>query len=524
MPFPARGLTAAAVLAMAAMAQAQVALQKTLIVQGLDRPVWIGAPPGDRDRLFVIEQKQGRIRIVKQGTLLSTPFLNLGSSAVAQGGEQGLLCMAFHPHYAQNGLFFVYYCRRSDDATVLARYQVSAGNPDVANPGSATTLLTIAQPESWHNGGALHFGPEGNLYVSVGDGGGTDGCNSQSRSTLLGKILRLDVDTGNPYAIPPTNPFVGQPGARGEIWHIGLRNPWRFCFDRLTGDLYVADVGAATREEVSLQPAGHPGGLNYGWGMMEGTTCQTTCSGQPACQHPSLVLPLHQYVNDQAGSGQGCAIVGGVAYRGCSMPSMHGRYFFGDFCSARIWSFRVIAGQMLDLQEHTADINPPGQTMQQLSTFGEDARGELYVANLAGGRVWRIEPEPPSPVTDIGGGQPGGNGMTPLYELCGTLLMGTPNEVVLRRAAPNATAVLLVATRTNGVTLPIGTILVDPIVEMHWFTTDTAGEVGFSFDGRPPPTLFTQWVVFDPSAPMGAGISNALQLDFPSPVIERPRR
>ncbi|MGE3173405.1 MAG: sorbosone dehydrogenase family protein [Planctomycetota bacterium] len=511
----------AAVICVADATAQQVPLKKTLVASGLERPVWIGSPPGDRDRLFVIEQRVGRVRILAPN-LLPQPFLDLGGAAnLAQGGEQGLLGLAFHPAYAQNGRFFVYYVRAGDGAVVLARYQVSATDPDVADPNSEVVLLTQSQPQPWHNGGAMHFGRDGMLYVAVGDGGGGSGCQSQQLDTLLGKILRLDVDTGAPYAVPADNPFVAAPNARGEIWHHGLRNPWRFCFEPRTGAMLIADVGSSTREELSIA-APRSSGLNFGWGTMEGLVCMGPCSGT-TCNGPELQLPVHEYVT---GSADGCAIVGGLVYRGCAMPQLRGRYFFGDLCSARVWSAWTDGYRILDLQSHSADLNPAGEvSMTSLSTFGEDGRGELYVANITGGRIFRIEPEQPSGVTDLGGGTVGGDGTVPAWDLCGPLALGSENEAVLRRAPAGTLCALLISNASNPVTLPFGTILVDPVLAVRYGLADAVGELRFDFVGLPGPwTIYSQWVLLDPGATGGLSISNALRVDYPAVERDLPRR
>jgi glucose/arabinose dehydrogenase len=351
---------------------------------GLSR-ITVVTHAGD-DRLFLCEQA-GRIRIFQGGTLLATPFLDLSTLVQSSGNEQGLLGLAFHPDYDQNGFFFVNYTRVSDGGTVVARYQVST-NPDQANAGSAAILLQISQPFSNHNGGELQFGPDGYLYVALGDGGsgGDPGCRAQKLSEWLGKLLRLDVDQNSGqapyYAVPSDNPFVGVGGAHGEIWAFGLRNPWRFSFDRETGDLFIGDVGQDSIEEIDFQPAGHAGGLNYGWKIMEGSNCYSGSAcpgGTPACNSPSLTLPILQY--PQAASN--CSVTGGYVYRGCMAPSLVGRYLYGDYCTGNIWQ-----GQ---------EISPGSWTSQLLvtagyglTTFGEDRLGNLYVA-MRNGPVYRLQ-------------------------------------------------------------------------------------------------------------------------------------
>jgi hypothetical protein len=363
------------------------------VITGLDRPVSI-AHAGD-PRLFVVEAN-GRI-LVHEGASTAT-FLDI-VPLVRCCGEEGLLGLAFHPDYAANGYFFVYYTDKNGD-NVLARYRRSSGNPAVADPGSGRILLIVPHPDFGnHNGGALAFGPDGYLYVGIGDGGsaGDPQDHAQSRDTWLGKILRLDpsVEEGGdpPYAVPPTNPFVGAPGLRPEIWAYGLRNPWRITFDRVTGDLFIGDVGQGAREEVDFQPAtgagGEHGGRNYGWRRMEGSACFNPGAG---CQTGSVVLPILEYTHTE-----GCSVTGGYRYRGTAVPVLHGVYVYADFCTGEIWG-GVQAGDgewgRIDLLD----------TPHQISSFGEDAAGELYVAAI-GGTVYRIvAARPRLTVTRVGAG------------------------------------------------------------------------------------------------------------------------
>jgi glucose/arabinose dehydrogenase len=340
------------------------------IASGLDSPLYLTAPAGD-PRLFIVEQP-GRIRIVGDGQLVARPFLDI-VGRVSSGGERGLLSVAFHPQYASNGFFYVNYTDRNGD-TRIERYSVTA-DPNVADPASGKLLLSIKQPFSNHNGGLNLFGPDGMLYIGMGDGGsgGDPMGNGQNRNTLLGKLLRIDVDGGDPYAIPPDNPFAGQNGARQEIWALGLRNPWRFSFDREANLLYVADVGQNRWEEVDVVPAG-AGGLNYGWNRMEGTYCY----GTPTCDQTGLVLPVLEYSHDQ-----GCSVTGGYVYRGKSIPSILGQYFYADYCEGWVRSFKYANGAATEPREWAVGA------VGNILSFGEDAAGELYL--LAGnGRVYRI--------------------------------------------------------------------------------------------------------------------------------------
>jgi glucose/arabinose dehydrogenase len=370
------------------------------VVTGIDNPVAITHAGDGSGRLFVTLQA-GRIVIVdSQGLLLGTPFLDI-SDRVTSGEERGLLGTAFHPDYPANGFFYVNYTDLNGD-TVIARYRVSL-DPNVADPVSATVLLTVAQPFANHNGGQLAFGPDGYFYIGLGDGGsGGDPANrAQDLSSLLGKMLRIDVDGGFPYAVPPDNPFVATPGARPEIWALGLRNPWRFSFDRLTGALFIADVGQDAWEEVNRQSAVSTGGENYGWRLMEGSNCFNPATG---CNDGTLTLPILQY-SHAAGD---CSVIGGFSYRGSASTGLLGLYLFADFCTGRIWAAAEdgAGGWTSELLQDTDLL---------ISAFGEDEQGEIYVAHLASpaGTIYRIrdasvENTPTSDGGDGGGGGGGG--------------------------------------------------------------------------------------------------------------------
>jgi hypothetical protein len=363
-------------------------LVKTPVVSGLSEPVFLTAPSGDSTRLFIIE-KAGRIRVVQNDTLLGTPFLDIAAKVRVAGTEMGLLGLAFHPDYNNNGEFYVNYTAQPDGRTRVSRFKVSLSDPLMADTGE-TIVLEIPQFQSNHNGGMMAFGPlDDFLYIGTGDGGsGNDpGNRAQNPDSLLGKILRIDVNVDSTYAIPANNPFVISDTARHEIWAFGVRNPWRWSFDRLTGDMYVADVGQNVREEVSFQPGSSPGGENYGWRLKEGFSCNIPSSG---CD-PSGVLtdPVVQYLH--GGPGR-CSITGGYVYRGCIAPEIYGHYIYGDYCTGEIWSFRYDGSNVLDSMDRTAEIGLGGF---DLSSFGEDGFGELYVMGISSGTVWRIESDQP---------------------------------------------------------------------------------------------------------------------------------
>ncbi len=377
---------------LAASASAQQPIATEPVASGLNAPLYVTHAPGDdASRIFIVTQF-GKIRIVKDGTLLTAPFLDINSK-ITFSGEQGLLGMAFHPDYEQNGFFYVNYSDDTGGDTVIERYQVDPTDPDSALPASAFELLGIDQPFSNHNGGWIDFGPDGYLYIGMGDGGsgGDPGNRAQNGQELLGKILRIDVDNpsgGLNYGIPPSNPFVNDPLVLDEIWAIGMRNPWRCEFDNETGDLWIADVGQDKWEEIDFEPAGS-GGQNYGWRIMEGNHCFNPATN---CNQTGLILPVYEY--SHGGAPFRCSVSGGVVYRGRAMADMHARYFFSDYCSGQTWSFRLSGGTtVVDFVEHTTELDPPGSpTLGSIVSFGEDADGEMYVVDQAGGDVYRIVP------------------------------------------------------------------------------------------------------------------------------------
>lgn len=367
-------------------------LRLELVAAGLQNPVHATAPPLDPNRLFVVEQR-GIVRLVKTTAegrqLLATPFLDIVDRVRSPGGndERGLLSIAFHPDYESNGRFFVNYtCREpncpdgvEDSSTVISRFERSA-DPDRADVASERVVLTVDQPYSNHNGGQLAFGPDGYLYVGMGDGGSAFDPQgyAQRDDTLLGKMLRVDVDVDTPpyWRVPDDNP----PGGAGElalIWAKGLRNPWRFSFDRGTGDMYIGDVGQRSFEEIDVQPAGSTGGENYGWDFYEAAACVEP----PNCPDRLFyVFPVVQYARTA-----GISVTGGFVYRGCAIPSLRGTYFYSDFGSAFIRTFVLVDGTATQLRDRTDEIAvPDGLDVQFPASFGEDARGELYLVDRDG--------------------------------------------------------------------------------------------------------------------------------------------
>jgi len=346
-------------------------------------PLFATAPPGDNTRLFVVE-KNGVVKIINLATqqTLSTPFLNL-TSEIDSVGERGMLGLTFHPNYSVNGFFYVYLINTSLD-TEIRRYTVSA-DPNVADPLSKLPIISVDQPSaSNHKAGWLGFGQDGFLYAALGDGGSNSG-TGQDLNTLLGKILRLDVDADDfpgdaskNYAIPPGNPFAGPIAGLDEIWSFGLRNPFRVSFDRLTGDFYIADVGQSRREEVNVSTVAGGGGsgTNYGWNTMEGSLCFNPMMG---CSTGGLALPVVEYDHTQ-----GCSITGGYVYRGAALPALQGTYFYGDFCQGFVRSFRLANGVATEQTDWTP-LRPGGN----ITSFGEDAAGELYLVTSGGG-LFRI--------------------------------------------------------------------------------------------------------------------------------------
>ncbi len=341
------------------------------ISSGLSAPVFLTQPLDD-GRIFVVEQS-GRIRVIRNGALQTTPFLDI-TSRVLSGGERGLLSVAFHPNYATNHFFYVYFTTQTNGDIRIERFTTTS-NPEVADPASSKLIITAPHSTySNHNGGLLAFGPDGMLYAGLGDGGsgGDPLGNGQNFNSLLGSLLRLDVDHGDPYAIPASNPFIGPANHRGEVWAKGLRNPWRYTFDATTGLLYIADVGQGLHEEVDVVTATH-GGLNYGWNIMEGASCYNAST----CNQTGLQAPVLDYGH----TGGACSITGGYVYRGSAIPGIRGHYFYSDYCAGFLKSFRYESGAAVDQKDW-------GLTNSSVTSFGLDFAGEMYM--MSGNSILKL--------------------------------------------------------------------------------------------------------------------------------------
>jgi glucose/arabinose dehydrogenase len=368
----------------AVLSPEQVRLRLEPVYEGFQLPVFLTHAGDGSGRSFVVE-KTGKILVIDDGAVQPTPFLDVSDKITTSGNEQGLLGMAFAPNFAESGHFFVNYTDRQG-TTVVERYTVSDNDRNLADPQSAFTVLTVAQPASNHNGGMLDFGPDGYLYVPLGDGGAANDRfgHGQNPDTLLAKILRLDVtsDPSQPYLIPADNPFVNADwngrSVLDEVWAIGLRNPWRTSFDRVTGDFWIADVGQNQIEEINVVQPGAPGGYNLGWPIMEGLSCFNASE----CDQSGLTLPVVDYRH----VGGNCSVTGGYVYRGSAFPQWNGIYFYGDYCSGRIWALAPDgSGGWLNAEVLKSDL--------AISSFGEDEAGELYVLDYGSGVIYRLTAE-----------------------------------------------------------------------------------------------------------------------------------
>jgi glucose/arabinose dehydrogenase len=490
---------------------------------GLQSPVFVCAAPGDLTRLFVV-QKNGYIKVRNPVNALTVwgTFLDI-HLLVSGGSEQGLLGLAFHPNYQTNGYFFVYYTSLpSPGSLTIMRYQVSA-NPDVANAGSATPVLSIPHPSfSNHNAGGLYFGPDGMLYIPTGDGGsGNDpNGNAQNINSYLGKILRINVDT-LPYTSPATNPFFGPTPGLDEICVVGCRNPWRGSFDRLTGDFWLGDVGQDAREEIDFVPAGTLPGRNFGWRCMEGNQC-TGLSGC-TCSGPTLTNPVYTY-SSAIGVSE-CTVIGGYVYRGCAIPQLRGYYFFNDYCTSKIWRFTYNGTAVQNFLEVTAQLNAGSSIV----SYGEDAFGEMYICNMSGSTIRKIVPVAPQlvGVTSYGTGTAGCNGASVLSLGCSPTLYN-PGETIVSTNGPAGTNAIGII---GSASLPVGSdplgigveVLVDLTPTTYTLFEFTVGAGGTTTIPAAIPnalplvgtTVFLQeyflWTSCSPS-PLNLSSTNALQV------------
>ncbi len=505
--------SSAVVLLLGVAGHAQTPLTTVRICAGLNRPVDLQFAPGDDARLFVCEQ-YAMIRIVDvaTGQILSPPFLDFTGKLRLDSDEQGLLGLAFHPDYNTNGYFYVNYTRALDGATMIERYQVSS-DMNVADPSSATEILVVPLGSDRHCGGCLVFDPKtGYLFIGTGDSGG--GCVSQEGDALLGKMLRIDVDGGFPYAIPPDNPYVSDPAVLDEIWDFGMRNPWQFSFDRETGELYIGDVGYLGQEEVDIEPATSTGAVNYGWPVHEGINCAFPqfCNGiAPGCGDPLYTMPNYSYDRLERAS-----VICGYVYRGCAIPDLKGTFFFADFMRSTLHSFRYANGTITDLTDRTIELAPAGGLdIKFPPTWGEDGCGELYIADL-GSEVYKLVPNVAPPSVDLGYGKAGSGGKIPKLSLCGLLDAGNYANLDLVDAYPGSLAVMIVSNQNNptsgfgGIVVPIPPLFLLPLF------TDPSGEIHLVVPGGfGPIDIYIQDLIIDPGATNQTSISNALQLIFP---------
>ncbi|MDA1266562.1 MAG: PQQ-dependent sugar dehydrogenase, partial [Planctomycetota bacterium] len=478
-------------------------------------PVDIASPPGDA-RIFVCEQNTGDLEIVHpNGTV--TKFLDI-TGKVSTGGERGLLGVAFHPDYANNGRFFINYTRTNGN-TRVEEYAVDPGNPDLADPNPVQTILIVPQPFSNHNGGCIRFGGDGMLYIGTGDGGsGNDpGNRAQDGQELLGKILRLDVDLPSPF-IPADNPFVGDPNVLDEIWALGIRNPWRFSFDSQNGDLWIGDVGQNAREEIHWAPGTSTGGENYGWRCMEGFNC-TGLSGC-TCNGSALTDPAHDYTH---GAGR-CSVTGGIAYRG-PIAGLQGTYFFADWCNGQIWSFDWDGASMSNFTERTAELEPPGaDTIQSPVAFGEDVDGNMLILDHNGGELYVVLEDCAGPtnycVTTANSETAGA-----LISASGSVSLSA-NDMVLHASASvsNEFGLFFFGPQQQQVPAGHGTLCVDGglvrIVPPSQADGNGMASRALNFNMSPTDnfspgeTMYFQWWYRDPSVGTGSNFSDGLCVTF----------
>ncbi len=519
----------------ASAVQAQTPLTTELFANGFARPVQITAAPGDSTRMFVVEQTQADIHVIINGVVQGTPFLDLTPMGVnTSGNERGFFSVAFHPDYQSNGQFFVNYTTSSGN-TLIERYTRLTNNS--ADPSSQTFVTFVTQPQSNHNGGGMVFGTDGELYIAMGDGGNFNdvgsghsaGGNSQDGSTRLGKMLRINVDT-LPWSVPAGNPFTSNGSVLDETWALGLRNPWRFSFDRETGDMWIGDVGqdsfnAVGREEINFQHASSGGGENYGWRCKEGFSC-TGLSGC-TCASPTLTDPVADFTQNI--STGGFSIIGGYVYRGEGIPDLWGTYIFGDHVSNNIWRMNF------DRDTETITSGPTlidnqiapggGLGISSITSFGEDSRGEIYITDRNGGEVFKLVAD--GPFEGLGCATEGTNGKPRLYGE-GTLVAGSSGALRLENAVISSPIAALFVALDNGAATPVafkgGTLKAFPWIGVDpiFLTTNGSGETNIPWAswpaGVPAGTeILFQYAIQDGGAAhiSGVALSNALLATTP---------
>ncbi len=520
-------LLAAALLLVASTARGQ-ALTTERVASGLALPVYVTAPDGDFDRVFLVELG-GLVKILRAGVVEPQPFLDLTALVQTSPNFEGLFGIAFHPQYASNGHLYVVYADLADNV-VLERYTVS-GDPDVVDPASRQRVLAVPTPLDGHEGGAPLFGPDGYLYWALGDSEPQNdlNCNGQNADLLIGKLLRLDVDAddfpGDPernYAVPADNPFVGDPTRPDEVFAIGFRNPWRSSFDRATGDLWVSDNGQDAMEEIDLLRPTDPFGRNFGWPVMEGSLCfPNMCApGTPVCNGPNLTLPFFEYDHTV-----GCSVIGGYVYRGAAMPALHGTYFYGDFCGSTagggIFSFEVAGGAVVNWQDRSLELDPGGGLdIQAICSWGEDAAGELYVVEHFAGEVFKLVPDTGAFV-DLGPfGVPGAAG-EPVMSGSGDLTPGSATGYTIEvvGAPPSSLGFVFYGTQVAAVPFYGGTFYPFPFLNSIALPFDAQGEltVDTALPASVPGGLSLAQQIFflDPTALHGVTGTNGLRLDLP---------
>lgn len=504
---------AACVCCLPALAQSELVLEP--FAAGLDAPLDVAGPPGDAERLFVVEQ-DGVVRLFVRGVERPTPFLDLSAQVFVES-QTGCLGFAVHPDYATNGWVYAHFST-GPKSTRLARYTRSASDPDVVDPGSETVLLDVQSAVEFHQGGGLAFGPDGKLYVAVGDQRELPGspCTAQSGDVLLGKILRLDDDG----SIPSDNPYVGDPGVLDPIFAFGLRMPFRIAFDPLAGDLLVFDVGESDTEELDLVPFSAAAGANFGWRVVEGTHCtgSPSCAAWP-CRDPSFVDPVVSFEHTHGR----CCIIGGVLYRGREIPSLAGQAVYADWCTGTVFSALVGPSGLLNLWDRTQAISQPGVAEPGHPTsLGVDGVGELYLVDGQGGQpgqgvVYRFVGQP-SPFLDLGHGLEGIFG-TPSLGATGSLDGGTPLSLRLSGADVSTTCALVIGFSILEAPFKGGVLVPAPDLVLAGLPVDDQGKLtlGFSWPTGVPPgvTVFFQEWIADSLAPFGYSASNGLQATTP---------